>query len=109
MEEVNFTMDCKLLIQYENPNFDNIVVDIIINDMKFKINEFQILLMIEWLKNYMKNGYKVQLDFKSIEEEQKEEKLKLKSLKNIKEKVKPEEINKSIEVKNEKKKDLIPY
>ena len=109
MEEVNFTMDCKLLIQYENPNFDNIVVDIIINDMKFKINEFQILLMIEWLKNYMKNGYKVQLDFKSIEEEQKEEKLKLKSLKNIKEKVEPEEINKSIEVKNEKKMDLIPY
>ena len=108
LEEVNFSMDCKILIQPENPNFDNTVVDIIINDMRFKINEFQILLIIDFVKNYIQNGYRVEIDLKKLKEEEEKEKEKRKAEKKIQDTNEKDKINQGIEAKKEKM-DLIPY
>ena len=98
LKDVDFYMDCKVLIQYENPFFDNVLVNIVVNKMFFQINEFQILLLINFLGNYFKNGYRVQMELKSIQMEE-EKKLKLSKINQEK----PEH-------KTQKEKtDLIPY
>ena len=107
LEEVNFGVDCKILIQHENPNFDNTIVDIIINDMKFKINEFQILLIIDFIKNYIQNGYRVQIDLKILKRQEQKEREKRRKERKIQDK-NEKDINQGIDAKNEKM-DLIPY
>ena len=67
LKNVDFNMDIKVILQSENPNFDNTIVNIFVNEMLFEINEFQILLIIEFIGNYLKNGYKVELNLNNYE------------------------------------------
>jgi hypothetical protein len=66
LKDIDFSMDCKILLQQENPNFDNTIVNIVINKMVFTFNEFQILLMIEFIGNNIRDLYKVQIDIENL-------------------------------------------
>ena len=113
LKDIDFSMDCKILLQQENPNFDNTIVNIVINKMVFTFNEFQILLMIEFIVNYMRDTYKVQLDLENLQK--KEEILKKNRIKEkeILDKTKNnkeiEEIKEKLEEEIKEKLDLIPY
>ena len=108
LKDIDFSMDCKVLIQFENPNFDNTVINIVINKMFFTINEFQILLIIEFIGNYMRNFSKVEIDNKELK--RKEEIMKKSRIKEkeILDKSKGNKIKKEIieEIRNEIKEEL---
>ena len=70
LNEFDLSVEAKLLIQPKNPHFDNMILDIMINELDFQINEFQILLLIEFLGNMTSGGYKLkhEQDIKKKEE-----------------------------------------
>ena len=77
LNDIDLLVECKLLIQPKNPNFDNMIVNITIGKIDFQLTEFQILLCIEFLGNYFKEGYKLQIEMernKKEEERRKEQK-----------------------------------
>ena len=111
LTDIDFSMDCKILIQQENPNFDNTIVNIFINEIIFRINEFQVLLMIELLCNYIKNGYLIQMDLEDLKNEEVEKLMKKNIAKEneIFEPTKSNKVIKDIKEKLKEKMDLIPY
>ena len=47
---------CKKLIEIKNPNFDNLVCELSVKDIRIKLDEFQILFLIDYLGNFMKDN-----------------------------------------------------
>ena len=116
LNDLNFMVECKLLIQPKNPYFDNVIVNIIIDKIDFQMTEFQILLAIEFLGNYFKEGYKLQYEMEKIskdEEKKKEIRLKEEELKNYfkknKNETKEEKEEKERNEEKKKKKELLEY
>ena len=115
LKDIDFMIECKILIQPKNPNFDNMVFNIIISKIDFQLTEFQILLAIEFLGNYFKEGFKLQIEMEKLkreEEERKEKRRKEEELKiHIKKKKKDDNKEKLelIEYNERKKKAEIIY
>ena len=112
LKDLDFMVECKLLIQPKNPNFDNVIVNIIINQIDFQMNEFQILLIIEFLGNYFKEGYKLNLEKANLKEEEekiREARIKEEELKNIMKKNLRTKKEEEIEIENKKKREQIAY
>ena len=113
LKDIDFSMDCKILLQQENPYFDNTIVNIVINRMFFTVNEFQILLMIEFIGNYIRDGYKVQFDLENLkikEEILKKNRVKEKEILDKSKNNKTiKEIKEELEEEIREKLDLIPY
>ena len=84
LEDINLLVECKILIQPKNPNFDNMIFNIIINKINFQLTEFQILLAIEFLGNYFKEGNKLQLEMEKMKKEEEKKKRKKKKRRRFK-------------------------
>jgi hypothetical protein len=41
LKDIDFSMDCKVLLQRDNPYFDNTIVNIVVNKMVFSLNELK--------------------------------------------------------------------
>ena len=95
LKDVDFMVETKILIQPKNPNFDNVICNVIISKIDFQLTEFQILLAIEFLGNYFKEGYKLQMEMENLKKEEEKRKEKRK------EKIKEEELE--LHIKREKK------
>ena len=108
LNNLNLTVDCKILIQPENKNFDNTIISINMNKMVFNLTEFQILLIIEFIGNYIQSGYKIEIDLENFNKGKELEIINMKEQKKILEKIKKENAKKDEEDENEKM-DLIPY
>ena len=59
LKEFDFSIECKLLIQPKNPYLNNMIINLLIPDIDFQLNEFQILLLIEFLGNITAEGNKL--------------------------------------------------
>ena len=105
LDKIDFNMECKIILESENPNFDNIIVNISVSKMFFQVNEFQILLIIEFLGNYFQNGYKVELHLEKLKNKEKEKNPKIENKKES-EKIKKNEKNQINEIMEKKKEDL---
>ena len=46
---------CKKLIESKNPHFDNLICELSVKDIRMKMDEFQILFLIDYLGNFMKD------------------------------------------------------
>ena len=70
LNDFNFSIECKLLIQPKNPYFNNMIINLLIPNLDFQLNEFQILLLIEFLGNITKvgNRLKFEMDLLKIKE-----------------------------------------
>ena len=115
LKEIDFMIECKLLIQPKNPNFDNVIINIIIGKIDFQLTEFQILLSIEFLGNYFRQGNKLQLEMENQKKEEerrkelrKQEELKIhlrrKDEKNDKKKLEEQKKHELAEYNERKKK-----
>ena len=111
LKEFNFHMEYMMSIEAKNPFCDNVVLNIVIPKFDFQINEFQILLIIDYLGNLYLELDKVSkiLEGKEIDEE---EEINDNINNNKQTLLKPEDIG--LEIKNEeeqyiKKKKLIKY
>ena len=62
LKDFDFSIECKLLIQPKNPYFNNIIVNLTIPKLDFELNEFQILLLIEFLGNLTNEGNKLKYE-----------------------------------------------
>ena len=112
LKDLDFMVECKILIQPKNPNFDNVIVNIIINKIDFQITEFQILLIIEFLGNYFKEGYKLNLEKENLKEEEekiREARIKEEELKKIMKQNNRTKKEEEIENENKKMKEEIAY
>ena len=47
---------CKKLIEIKNPHFDNLICELSVKDIRMKMDEFQILFLIDYLGNFMKDN-----------------------------------------------------
>ena len=116
LKEFNFSIECKLLIQPKNEKFNNIIVNMLISDLDFQLNEFQILLLIEFLGNITNERNKLKYEMELLKREEKrnaiemKKKLFEKKLQNLseeekkqQEKEREERIKKKIEEVNKKK------
>ena len=112
---VDLTIECKILIQPKNPNFDNMIFNITLSNINFNMTEFQILLAIEFLGNYFKEGNRLQFEMEELKKEeekrkeQKKEKIKEELKIHLKKKDKDKEGNKEEDDEKKKKKDLMEY
>ena len=79
LKDFDFSIECKLLIQPKNPYFNNIIVNLMIPKLDFELNEFQILLLIEFLGNLTKEGNKLKYEMLLLKRDE-----RLNKLKNIK-------------------------
>ena len=79
LKDFDFSIECKLLIQPKNPYFNNIIVNLMIPKLDFELNEFQILLLIEFLGNLTKKGNKLKYEMLLLKRDE-----RLNRLKNIK-------------------------
>ena len=112
LKDLDFMVECKILIQPKNPNFDNVIVNIIINQIDFQMTEFQILLIIEFLGNYFKEGYKLKFEMANLKEEEekiREARMKEEELKKILKKHNRTKKEEEIENENIKRKEEIAY
>ena len=96
LKGLDFLVECKILIQPKNPNFDNVIVNIIIKNIEFQLTEFQILLIIEFLGNYFKESYKLQFEMENLKKEEEKYRAEIKKAK---------ELNKQLKNNNKTKKD----
>ena len=59
LKDFDFSIECKLLIQPKNPYFNNMEIKLLIPEIEFILNEFQIILLIEFLGNITNEGNKL--------------------------------------------------
>jgi len=62
LKDFDFSIECKLLIQPKNPYFNNMVINLLIPELDFQLNEFQIILLIDFLANLTIEGNKLKLE-----------------------------------------------
>ena len=79
LRDFDFSIECKLLIQPKNPYLNNIIVNLKIPKLDFQLNEFQILLIIEFLGNLAKEGNKLKYEMMKLKRDE-----RLNRYKNIK-------------------------
>ena len=70
LKEFDFSIECKLLIQPKNPYFNNMIINLLIPELDFQLNEFQILLLIEFLGNITNEGNKLQHEMKLLKRQE---------------------------------------
>ena len=70
LKNFDVSVEAKLLIQPKNPNYNNMIINIIIPEIFFQLNEFQILLLIQYLGNMNSAQTKLEYEmkYKKIEE-----------------------------------------
>ena len=56
IRDFNLYVDCKKLIEIKNPNFDDLVCELDVSKVEMKMNEFQILFIIDYLGNLSKDS-----------------------------------------------------
>ena len=66
LKEFDFSIECKILIQPKNPHLNNMIVNLLIPDIDFQLDEFQILLLIEFLGNITTEGNKLQHEMRLL-------------------------------------------
>ena len=54
IKDFNLHVICKKLIENKKPHFDNLICELSVSALKMKLNEFQILFLIDCLRNFMK-------------------------------------------------------
>ena len=64
IRDFDLNVICKKLIEYKNPHFDDLVCELNISDVEMKLDEFQILFIIDYLGHFMKDN---KLIFKETE------------------------------------------
>ena len=79
LKNFDFSIECKILIQPKNPYFNNMIINLLIPQIDFELNEFQILLLIDFLGNMAIEGNKLKNEMEFLK--RKEKKLKLENLK----------------------------
>ena len=84
LKDFDFSIECKLLIQPKNPKFHNMIINLTIPEIDFELNEFQILLLIEFLGNLTNEGNKLNTEMEILK--RREKRNKLETLKRFKEK-----------------------
>ena len=110
LNKFNISVEAKLLIQPKNKEFNNMIINIIIPEILFQLNEFQILLFIHFLGNMnsAQNKLNYQMKLKKLEERynrRKELKKNLQGLSEVAKKEKEkEEANKIKKRREEAKK-----
>ena len=77
LKNFDVSVEAKLLIQPKNPNYNNMIINIIIPEIFFQLNEFQILLLIQYLGNMNSAQTKLEYEmkYKKIEERRNKRKL----------------------------------
>ena len=71
LKNFDVSVEAKLLIQPKNPNFNNMVINILIPEIFFQLNEFQILLLIQFLGNMNSAQTKLTYEMKTKKMEEK--------------------------------------
>ena len=56
IQDFDLLVKCKKLIEIKNPHFDDLVCELSVSDVEMKLDEFQILFLIEYLGNFMKDN-----------------------------------------------------
>ena len=56
IRDFNLYVDCKKLIEIKNPHFDDLVCELDVSKVEMKLNEFQILFIIDYLGNLSKDS-----------------------------------------------------
>ena len=56
IRDFNLIVDCKKLIEIKNPYFDDLVCELVVSKVEMKMNEFQILFIIDYLGNLSKDS-----------------------------------------------------
>ena len=64
LKEFDISVEAKLLIQPKNNNFHNMVIDVLIPEINFQLNEFQILLLIQFLGKIGSAGNRLEYEMK---------------------------------------------
>ena len=96
LKQFDVSVEAKLLIQPKNEKFNNMVIDVLIPEISFRLTEFQILLFIQFLANIQnaQTSLKYEMKLRDIEERRNKFKLKKqefeKSLLGLDEKAKKE-------------------
>ena len=78
IRDFDLFIDCKKLIEIKNPYFDDLVCELNVSKVEMKIDEFQILFIIDYLANFFKDNKDIfeesEIDkFLGIGEEEKDE------------------------------------
>ena len=56
IREFNLTFIFNKLIEIKNPHFDNLICELSVTDIRMKLEEFQILFLIDYLGHFMKDN-----------------------------------------------------
>ncbi len=56
IKDFNLHVICKKLIENKKPHFDNLIWELRVSALKMKLDEFQILFLIDFLRNFMKDN-----------------------------------------------------
>ena len=112
LKNFDVSVEAKLLIQPKNPNFNNMVINILIPEIFFQLNEFQILLLIQFLGNMNSAQTKLTYEMKLKKIEERFNKRKLarqemqKTLQNLGEEAKKQKEKNEKEEIEKKRKEL---
>jgi len=87
IRDFDLFIDCKKLIEIKNPYFDDLVCELNVSKVEMKIDEFQILFIIDYLGNFFKNNKSIfeenEIDkFLGIGQEEKDEEEIIKEFQN---------------------------
>ena len=77
LKNFDVSVEAKLLIQPKNPNYNNMIINILIPEIFFQLNEFQILLFIQFLGNMTSSQTKLEYEMKIKKMEERHNKKKL--------------------------------
>ena len=77
LKNFDVSVEAKLLIQPKNPNYNNMIINILIPEIFFQLNEFQILLLIQFLGNMTSSQTKLEYEMKIKKMEERHNKKKL--------------------------------
>ena len=77
LKEFDFSIECKLLIQPKNPLFNNMIINLLIPELDFQLNEFQILLMIEFLGNITNEGNKLKHEMNLLKRQERRNRINM--------------------------------
>ena len=56
IRDFDLYVECKKLIEIKNPYYDDLVCELSVSDVEMKMDEFQILFMIDYLGHFMKDN-----------------------------------------------------
>ena len=77
LKDFDFSIECKILIQPKNEFFHNMIINLTIPELDFQLNEFQIILLIDFLGNMTQEGNKLNHEMDSSKRKARINKIKL--------------------------------